>query len=65
MKKDPVCLMDIDEQEAVAKGLTVEWNGQLQAFCSQQCKDEFQNSPELYAGEAREFDNGEESDYAY
>ena len=65
MEKDPVCLMDIDEGEAKAKGLTTEWHGQSQVFCSEQCKEEFDDSPELYASEPREFEYGEEGDYPY
>lgn len=65
MKKDPVCLMDIDEREAMAKGLASEWHGQTQVFCSEQCKQEFDANPEVYAGEGREFESDEESDYSY
>ena len=65
MKKDPVCLRDVDEGDAKARGLTTEWHGQSQVFCSEQCKEEFDDSPELYASEPREFEYGEEGDYPY
>lgn len=65
MKKDPVCLMDVDEQEAMAKGLVSDWHGQQQVFCSEQCKQEFDANPEAYATEGAEFESEDESDYSY
>lgn len=66
MKKDPVCLMEVDEEEAKSKGLTTQWHGQTQVFCSEQCKEEFDDSPELFISEQRNLDEGEEeSDYSY
>lgn len=66
MKKDPVCLMDIDGDEAIAKGLASEYQGQIVVFCSEQCKEEFDANPETYAAEGLT-DQGtdEDSDYAY
>lgn len=57
--------MEIDEVEAKTKGLITEWHGQTQVFCSEQCKEEFDDSPELYATAPRDFEEDEESDYPY
>lgn len=66
MKKDPVCLMDIDGEEAMAKGLVTEYHGQLVCFCSEQCKQEFESKPEEYAADGlADQDSDEDSDYAY
>ncbi len=37
MKKDPVCRMDVNEDEA----LTLECDGEIHYFCSEGCKDKF------------------------
>jgi YHS domain-containing protein len=37
MKKDPVCLMEIREEEAV----TAECEGRVYYFCSEGCRDKF------------------------
>lgn len=47
MVLDPVCKMTIDLSQAVA---TSEWKGQKFYFCSEYCKDEFDNNPQRYAG---------------
>ena len=44
--KDPVCSMMIDPQNAVA---TSEYQGQRYYFCSRDCKETFDESPEDYA----------------
>ncbi|MGE5568728.1 MAG: YHS domain-containing protein [Rhodospirillales bacterium] len=46
MAKDPVCGMKIEEDDAEA---TSEYEGQEYYFCSQECKEEFDKDPELYA----------------
>jgi P-type Cu+ transporter len=43
---DPVCGMDIDEQEAV--GLS-EFEGEKFYFCSSSCKEKFDQNPHVYA----------------
>ena len=45
MSKDPVCGMDVDEREAMKKGNTAEFGGQIKFFCSSQCRDMFQKDP--------------------
>lgn len=65
MKKDPVCLMDLDEQEAISKGLNSEWHGRMHVFCSEQCKQDFEANPERYATEAGESVLDDETDYTY
>ena len=47
--KDPVCGMTIDEKDAVA---TSEHRGKRYYFCSQDCKQEFDQNPDDYAGQA-------------
>ena len=48
--RDPVCGMQVDEQEARQKGLTSEYQGQTYYFCGAGCKREFEQNPQQYAG---------------
>jgi|DewCreStandDraft_5_1066085.scaffolds.fasta_scaffold00263_24 YHS domain-containing protein len=49
MAKDPVCGMQVDEQEARQKGLVSEYQGQTYSFCGPGCKREFEQNPQRYA----------------
>ena len=51
MAKDPVCGMQVDEQQAVSNGLTSEHGGQKYYFCSASCKQSFEREPERYTRE--------------
>jgi len=42
---DPVCGMQIDEADAVA---TAEYRGKTYHFCSDDCKEAFEEAPEDY-----------------
>ncbi|MBV9339535.1 MAG: YHS domain-containing protein [Acidobacteria bacterium] len=46
MAKDPVCNMDVDETKAE---FTSEYGGRKYHFCSEDCKDTFEDQPERYA----------------
>ena len=46
MAKDPVCGMQVSEQQANA---TAEYKGQKIYFCSTDCKEKFDQNPERYA----------------
>jgi Cu+-exporting ATPase len=48
---DPVCEMEIDEDDAVA---TVEYLGEVFYFCSENCREAFEEDPESYLEEAFE-----------
>jgi len=48
MAVDPVCKMDINEEDASGK---VEYNGRTYVFCSPGCRDEFEKNPEKYTAE--------------
>lgn len=48
MTKDPVCEANVDEVEAMAKGLTAEFHGQKECFCSEACKTLFEQDPAQY-----------------
>lgn len=50
MTKDPVCGMQVDEKKASA---TSTHKGAQYAFCSQQCKDKFDQNPERYAQQSK------------
>lgn len=50
MARDPVCHMQLDEHEARSKGLTSMYQGRAYAFCSTTCKQQFDQSPQRYAG---------------
>ena len=43
--KDPVCGMEVDPQQARADGLTLEVAGVTHFFCSEACKQQFQQDP--------------------
>ena len=45
MQKDPVCGMQVDEKNAKANS---EHNGQKVYFCSDQCKQKFDQNPQQY-----------------
>jgi YHS domain-containing protein len=45
MAKDPVCGMDVDENDAAA---TSEYNGKTYYFCAKGCKVAFDKEPERY-----------------
>lgn len=46
-ERDPVCGMQIDTQDAAA---TSEHQGQTYYFCSEGCKEKFEQNPQQYAG---------------
>jgi Cu+-exporting ATPase len=46
MKKDPVCGMQVDEKKAMATSMH---NGERYAFCSQDCKNKFDQNPDRYS----------------
>lgn len=45
MALDPVCRMQVDETKAAA---TAEHGGQRYYFCSQGCKEKFEQDPKRY-----------------
>lgn len=51
MAKDLVCGMQVNEQQAGSQGLTSEYRGQTYYFCSANCKRQFDQNPERYAGQ--------------
>jgi RND family efflux transporter MFP subunit len=46
--KDLICGMDVDEKRAAAAGRTSEYKGTTYYFCSDDCKKEFDKTPEKY-----------------
>ena len=46
--RDPVCQMDIEPEDAVAKS---EHKGKTYYFCAEVCKQTFEKNPEKYAKE--------------
>lgn len=46
-KRDPVCEMIVPEKE-----YAIEYRGMHFAFCSEQCRERFQETPHLYIGNA-------------
>ncbi|MBE9531612.1 MAG: YHS domain-containing protein, partial [Proteobacteria bacterium] len=51
MAKDPVCGMEVDEQNAAA---TVEHKGKTLYFCNPNCKTKFISDPESYTSKLEE-----------
>jgi YHS domain-containing protein len=50
-QKDPVCGMQVDEQNAAGQS---QYQEQTYYFCSQSCKQKFDQNPQQYAGDARQ-----------
>jgi P-type Cu+ transporter len=48
MSTDPVCGMQVDEANAAGEST---YRDQVFYFCSQQCKQKFEENPENYTGE--------------
>jgi YHS domain-containing protein len=48
MAKDPVCGMQVNEQQAAGKS---EYQGQTYYFCSASCKQQFDQNPERYTSQ--------------
>jgi Cu+-exporting ATPase len=44
--RDPVCDMEIDEQSAAGRS---QYQGETYYFCTESCKNEFDQNPEQYA----------------
>ncbi len=49
MAHDVICGMDVNEQDATARGLTSEYQGRTYSFCSPGCERQFDQEPERYA----------------
>jgi YHS domain-containing protein len=49
MARDPVCGMEVDEQQAAA---TAEYEGTIYYFCAPGCKKAFEKEPERYVANA-------------
>ncbi len=52
MEKDLVCGMEVDPDEATARGLTSEYEGQTYYFCGRGCKRQFDLNPQQYVSRA-------------
>jgi len=46
---DPVCGMSVDEKSPDILQFSSQYGGQTFNFCSQKCKDAFEQTPETYA----------------
>ena len=53
MAIDPVCGMEVDEQDAEAK---LTYAGRTFLFCSEACKEEFQENPEDFVDDLDDLD---------
>jgi len=51
MARDPVCGMDVDEQQAAA---TAEYQGKTYYFCAPGCKKAFEKEPRKYVQDTPE-----------
>jgi RND family efflux transporter MFP subunit len=59
IRLDPVCGMEVDEVRAETLGLTSVFKGKTYYFCSEECKEEFDNNPEQFIEELKEIHNKE------
>lgn len=48
MTHDPVCQVEVDEDDAASLGMASEVSGQTFYFCSSKCKRQFDANPEDY-----------------
>ena len=48
MARDPVCGMDVNEQQAAGRS---EYQGETYYFCSTRCKEQVDQTPERYTGQ--------------
>lgn len=51
IQRDPVCNMEVDEQSAAGKS---QYQGQTYYFCTESCKSEFEQNPEMYANQGEQ-----------
>ena len=49
--KDPVCGMTVNQDQAMADGLTAEVDGKTYSFCSADCKEQFEQDPQRFLTE--------------
>lgn len=54
MAKDPVCRMDVDESLALRSRLFAQYEEKTFYFCCEDCKDQFEQYPGVYAGHSDE-----------
>jgi YHS domain-containing protein len=48
MAQDPVCGMQVNEEQAAGKS---EYQGQTYYFCSTRCQQQFDQNPDRYTGQ--------------
>jgi YHS domain-containing protein len=51
MARDPVCGMQVNEEQAASRGLTGEFQGPTYFFCSSDCHQQFEQNPQRYIGQ--------------
>lgn len=51
IQRDPVCNMEVDEQSAAGRS---QYQGQTYYFCTESCKSEFEQNPEMYANQGEQ-----------
>ena len=56
MTRDPVCHNDLDEQEAIERGLFHLQGNVTYFFCSADCLQRFRENPEQYQPDGPEWD---------
>ena len=54
-QKDSVCGMQVDEQKAAGES---QYQGQTYYFCSQSCKQKFDQNPQQYADSSSQSQTG-------
>ena len=65
MTRDPVCFADVDERDATRNGLISQQEGKSYYFCSDDCKEQFEQDPMAYISNLRpDWPGDESSDYA-
>jgi len=57
MKRDPVCFTLVDEGKANIDGLATDYQGQTYYFCSERCKEKFNDDPNTYSATFPDWEN--------
>ena len=59
MKRDPVCLMFVDEKQAQFR---YDYQGEIYYFCARECKDKFSKNPDEFLMRHGELLDGDSPD---
>jgi Cu+-exporting ATPase len=56
MTKDPVCYSEVDEHQAIARGMFSSHKNETYYFCGPECLSRFRENPDEYASQVTEWE---------